>query len=688
MVTPAEKEISRRIYEEYRKEKAGVPAEEILTKEYQIFARTRGIGKGDWYEKLAKQAGRIMKFPVSKAKAQEVNTILASFDYDIEAEDVYSFAIFAFLAVMILGMLMFPISLLMGIVILSFSFFALYYYWTYPEHLASVRRSKAATEIILSVLYIVIYMKNVANLEAAVRFASDNLEGPLGLDYRKILWDVSAKKYSSVQEALNSYLMQWKKYNEAFVDSIYLIETSLVQISDERRTNMLDQALRRILDGTFEIMVHYVNDLRTPVSAIFMLGITLPIMGLVMLPLISAFMANLITSDTLFIFYDIVLPFIVIIMIRQILSTRPSAFPQIDLSKHPFVPPENHFIFQGRAIHAAIPAVASFFLISAPYFWYAIARQQFLKPNENDVLFSLLVILGLGVAISIYCKLASDIRVKIRKEIKEVENDFGYAVFQIGNRLGEGVPAEIALMKTAGIMKQSKVSFFVGRISNNMSKLGMDLKRAIFDKELGAVVLYPSMLIRSVMRIFIEAVRESEEIAAASLMHISSYLQNVHMIEEKIKDVLSETLSTLKFQATFIAPLISGIIVGLTSMIMIILSVLGEKIASATSAADVPSTLAGTGGVGGTMAFGFFEMSNTIPLPVFQIVVGIYLIEITIISAVLASKIEYGDDRVQELDTVAKSLLISTIIYFIVALGVTIAFAGMAKIAITLGEFA
>lgn len=512
------------------------------------------------------------------------------------------------------------------------------------------------------------------------------LKVPLAVDLKKIIWDVETQKYADVQESLNTYLQQWRKYNEAFVDSIYLIETSLVQTSEDRRIAMLEQALKRILDGTYETMVHYVNDLRTPISAVFMLGITLPIMGLVMLPLIGAFMAGAVSSETLFVFYDVVLPLAVVAIIMQILSTRPTAFPQIDLSHHPLVPPEDTFEFMGRYIHAAVPAVLVFIIIASPYIWYAFTLQSVTNPSENDVLFSLFFILALGAAISLYAKLASGVRVKIRQQIKSVENDFSYAVFQIGNRLSEGVPAEIAMLKTAQIMKQSNVSNFIRQIADNMAKLGLDLKRAIFDPKYGALVLYPSTLIRSVMKIFIQSTKESQEIAAASLMHISNYLLSVHNIEEKIRDVLSETLSTLKFQSSFIAPLISGIIVGLTSMILIILSVLGTKIAAATAAAGAPGGGFG-GGAGGLAAFGFFELSNTIPLPVFQLIVGIYLIEIVIISTMLASKIEYGDDKVQELDSVSRDLIIAVIIYFFITLGVTIAFAGLAKIAIALGEF-
>ena len=682
-----EKRIAEKLYSEYLSEKSGEVPEELLSREYRIF-RKKKTKATMLYEKLASFSGKLFKFSMNPDRKAEIDEILSSFNLTIKAEDTTALGVMSILVGMFFGILFLLFAPIYGITLIAFGFFGYFYATNYPKRLINIRRSRASTEIILAVLYMVIYMRTTSNLEAAVRFAANNLEGPLSDDLKKILWDVQSRKFSDVQEALSSYLQNWKKYNEAFVDSIYLIETSLIQVSEDRRLKMLDEALKRILDGTYETMVHYVNDLRTPISAVFMLGITLPIMGLVMLPLIGAFMADMITPSVLFVFYDILLPLIVVILIQQILATRPSAFPEIDLSDHPLVPPEGYFRFFGRLVPVWIPSVLTTFIITTPFIWYMLAVFNPAVPSEMDIIFSLFLTLGLGAGVYVYTKLSTGIKVKLRKQIKGVENDFSYAVFQIGNRLAEGVPAEVAMLKTAKIMRESKVSNFILTISTNMSKLGMDLKRAIFDKKYGAVRIYPSSLIKSVMKIFIESTKQSQETASKSLMNISSYLLNVHRIEEKIKDVLSETLSTLKFQANFIAPLISGIIVGLTSMILIILSVLGQKIASATSSAEVPGALGAGAGVGGSMAFGFFQMSNTIPLPIFQIVVGIYLVEIVIISAVLSSKIEHGDDKISEMNTTQKSLIISILIYFFVALAVTIAFASMAKIAIALGEFA
>ena len=676
-----DKDIAKKLYSDYKH--GGVPEDEFLSREYKIFIGKKTIAN-TLYEKLAQFSGKLLKLEVSPEEKTRVDEIFKSFDYAVTAEDAKAFSILTAIALFALGIIFIPFSLMFAVTFFVLAVFAFLYFTNYPKRIVEIRRGKASSEIILAVLYMVIYMKNVSNFEDAVKFAADNLKGPLGMDFKKMLWDVSAKKYVNAQEAFDKYLMMWKKYNTPFVDAVYLIETSLAQKDDARRVDLLDKALKRILEGTYEIMVHYVNALRTPISAIFMMGITLPIMGLVMLPIVGAFLANIITPASLVLFYDIILPLVVIILIMQVLATRPHPFSQTDLSGHPLVPPKGKFYIFGKAAPIIVPTIVSFVLLSIPFVYYIFnSSSTSMLPSENDVLFSLFFVLAISISIAIYAYLSSSIQVKIRKHIKGVEDDFAYALFQISNRIAEGAPAEIALIKTAAVMKKSNVYDFINIISNNMVKLGLSLGYAVFDKKYGAILFYPSSLIKSVMRVFLESIKKSQKIAAASLMHTAKYLQSVHKINEKIRDVLSETISSLKFQATFVAPLIAGIVVGLTSMIMIILSVLGEKLGSVSNISGTS-----TAGLSGAMTLGFFEMKNTIPLMDFQLIIGIYLIEIVIISAVLLSKIEVGDDKINELHSISMYLPVAIVIYFFVAFGVTVAFSSMAKIAIALGSFA
>ena len=100
----------------------------------------------------------------------------------------------------------------------------------------------------------------------------------------------------------------------------------------------------------------------------------------------------------------------------------------------------------------------------------------------------------------------------------------------------------------------------------------MSLEEAIFNKKRGAIVYYPSSLIATSMKILVESVKKGLQIAARSLISISEYVKNIHKIDERLKDLLAEVTSDMKSNMTFLAPLLSGIVVGLAGMITLILS--------------------------------------------------------------------------------------------------------------------
>ena len=177
--------------------------------------------------------------------------------------------------------------------------------------------------MVLSVFYIVTYMRHTSNLENAIDFAAEHLPPPLSLDFKKIIWNVETQRYSSIKESLDAYLETWKKYNIEFVESVHLIESSLYENSESRRLNSLEKSLTLILDETYEKMLHYAHNLQGPLTMLNMLGIVLPILGLVILPLVVSFMEQ-VRWYHLMLLYNIALPIGVFYMSRAVLSTRPT----------------------------------------------------------------------------------------------------------------------------------------------------------------------------------------------------------------------------------------------------------------------------------------------------------------------------------------------------------------------------
>ncbi len=566
------------------------------------------------------------------------------------------------------------------------TFLAYKYVRGYPKSKVLDRRTQSSKELVMSVLYVVIYMRHTPNLEGAIEFASQNLEGPLSKDFRKMLWDVQSKKYPTVKEALDAYIIQWKQTNPEFVDSIFLVSSSIFQIDEQKRLALLDKALERILEGSYETMVSYSNKLKNPVEAVYMLGITLPIFGLITLPMIGAFLSDLISTQMILVLYDILLPTIVLVMIGKTLKTRPIAFSYPDISHHPLAPPDGTFwirITKNKRIAVpALPISITLFVAGfLPFIAYSILRSPSAPPNEWDIYASIVPIITTSAAIYIYTYLTTFQRLKIREGIERLEQQFSDTTFQLANRISEGLPIEVAFFRVAEGMKGLESEKFFYRIVDNMEKLGMDAEQAIFDDKEGALTYYPSHIVSATMKIMLQGSKKSLEIASNSLTNVSRYLKNIHMINEKIKDVLSETLSSLNFQSAVVAPMISGIVVGLTAMIMIILSALNTKM----SALQAQSQSGALSGLSSAWSIGFFSIKNAIPLTYFQLIVGGYFIEVVILMMYLGSRVESAGDPIKQNQAIGKTLLIATVIYSIVALGVTIFFVGIANIALLAG---
>ena len=671
----SERELASKLYKEYiakRKKQLG-----IVSKEYLEFIRKKKVKLQVW-EQWSILSHKILKLKAPQSYEREARPILEELNSPVTPSQTYSASILSPIILFPLSFLFLKLSILYVLIFMMFAVYSFFYFRNAPKIALKERRVKAGSELILGILYIVIYMRNTSNLEGAIRFAADNLTGPLGEDFKKMLWDVETKKYVSIQQALDNYVIKWKGINDSFVDAIYLIETSMVQRSEDRRINMLDKALERVLTGTHSIMVKYTNGLRTPVRAVFMLGITLPILSMVMLPLVAVFLSSLITPAVLITFYDVLLPILVLYLVHQILSTRPTAFPPIDLSKHPLLPKSFHFKIFGIEASAIWPAIIVPLFLIIPGMLYRPGPM----PSETDVLFSMILTFGIALIPIIFSQFSTGKRMIVRNAIMELEREFSYVTFQLSNRLAEGFPPEVAMIKTAEVMKGAKISKFVEIIRWNITRVGLPLKDAIFDEKYGAIRAFPSSLVRAVMSVLVESVKKSGKVAAIALSSVSEYLEKVNEIKEKIMDVLSDTVSTLKFQTTFVAPVIAGIIVGLTGMIMIVLSVLSSKIQylyqTSASVSSVPM---------GMFGLGFFNMSQSIPLFTFSSVVGFYIIEFTLISIYLESKIENGDDTLALMNQIRKVLLIAILIFVVIAIGTTYAFGGLGRIAVGLGEF-
>jgi hypothetical protein len=641
---------------------------------YEQFKAEQTTQLSTTYERMANAAGKILKTKVKPEERVKLQKYITMTHLNIEPESVNALAILSLIPFLIATVVVFIAtnSLFFTFLLLGSGIFTLYSLANMPKTIYDSWRSRAADQIMLAVLYIVIHMKRDANLERAILFVANQMSPPLSLDFMKVLWNFETKKFSTVQAALDDYLETWKDTEPAFVDAMHLIESSLVEPNTEKARKTLEKANEVITQGINDNMIHFAHNLKNPVQMIHMLGIVLPLMLLVMLPMVGAFLADSISSVQLITMYNVVLPIFVFVQAKKILSIRPGGAGVQNkrlLAKFP-----------NSATRPMLAAIAILLVITAPaiFLIYLIGSSGdwSMLRFENSVFYiSIGIIFAMGLALYVYYHFKNKKIMILQNKIQKIEDQFSSAIFQLGNRIGENVPAEAAFGRVAENTKGSEISKFFEVVDSNIRQRGMTLESAIFDKRYGANNLYPSDLIASIMRLLLEAVKKSPAVAAESMTTLSKYLQNMHAIKEKMTDLLSDTLSSMKMQASFLAPMVSALVISLSVLITRVLIDLSTKL----------NDLQSSGGSADDMGFGggiasIFKIESAIPPYLLQLMVGIYIIQVVFLLSFTLSGIIDGPSKTRFEWAFSKNILKSTLLYCTLAFIGTIIFSSMAFI--------
>lgn len=655
------------------------------------------------YERWSQVLGNLLKINVSMKDKIRLEAQLEEAHVDVTPSQAVTLAIFSMILVLFLSFLISTVIFLVkGTFPVLFTFlgvvasmFLFYYTYTFPQRLANAWKLKASSQMVPAILYIVVYMKHTSNLERAISFAAEHLEGPLASDFKKIFYDVEIGKYSTIKQSLDNYLESWRSYAPEFIESMHLIESSLYEPSDGRRIEILEKSLQVILDGVYEKMLKYSREIRSPLTNIYMLGIVLPTLALALLPLASTLLGGLIQWYHVMLIFNMIIPLLVFYMTSQVLLKRPGGYGEASvLELNPDYP---SFISRKPWITGLLIALP-FFLIGLIPFILQIPLVTNLLHLQSDytfgqfgisfleevkifdfktvgdskvgpfgplgVLFSLFIPLSIGLFYSYAYKQKTKKLIESRNKTAELEAEFNNSLFQLGNRLADGVPAEIAFAKVADSTQGQTTQQFFQTVNQNIQQAGMSLERALFDRKRGALIYYNSSLISTSMHILTESVKKGLQVAARSLMSISEYVKNIQKINQRLRDLLAEVVSDMKANMTFLAPLLSGIVVGLAVMITTILNKL-QDLQSQITGTDT-SSFAGFGSL--TDLVKIFDITQMIPPYFLQVIVGIYIIQIVFILTTALVTVDSGQDRLREKSELAKNLKIATTLYLIAAL--------------------
>ena len=497
---------------------------------------------------------------------------------------------------------------------------------SYPFIRARRMRALTVGRMPEAIHHLSLSMRLTPSLDLAVKYASSSLSEPLASNLRKVLWDVYMREHSSVEEAFIAFAYDWSDWDEDFKRSLYMVRSAALEKTQEGINRVLDKANRIIIDGTKSKLEEFSNSLRIPAMVLFAVGIMLPLLLVIILPILG--IGDEWTWPTAFAI-NIALPLGMMIYTYHILGKRPEMTtpPEIESAlssgKHLFV------VFICLLSCGGLIAVAVIM--------------------KESIFSSLVVVWAIGLPLILYGFLTNTDAKKKGREVRKMEDEFPEALFQLGNRIAEGKPFETALVMTANTMKNTLISKFFKKISYNLQVTRASLKEILFGPS-GLLVDSPARTVKNTMRTVVEASSKDSRTAGKTIMLISNYLSDLKNVEKEMKEKLGEITGMMTQTVVFIAPIVLGVTIILYQLLSVNLSEY-----------EMPSEM-------DTELYGLGQ--NTISPGIMAISLGIYLIELVLIVAYFISRIEFGRDGIELKNTISTYLLIS-LIAFSVGLVVT-----------------
>jgi hypothetical protein len=414
-------------------------------------------------------------------------------------------------------------------------------------------------------------------------------------------------------------------------------------------------------------MEKFARSLNMPTLTLYFMGMILPLIMIAVLPTLSYIGTN-IGAKTLFIAYNLLLPFIIFVWSRNILSKRPvTSIPPDIPQEHPEIPPTGKLRIGSKYLPALPIALAIGLLISLPgifRFYHLLTSSVF---DDSRTFLGLdptiLIIWGISVGISTYLVGTTIDRDKVRTKIKETEKEFIDALIQLESRLSEGRPTEDAFSRVGDVMKGSLVGDIFESSAKNVKLARKTLHSSLFDKDEGALKHVYSGTIHNVMEMVVEASRKSNAAAGIAVGRITEHLTKIREVDNRIERRLDEIVSSMRSTVLVFGPFVGGVVVSLQKM-------MNSQLQKAQTTTTFSSNLEGSPiSLGNMPTPGFFGPLGSkitvepISMGVLQLIIGLYMLEMVVIFSLYMSELYLGDDGIHKRMEIGKNLLLATLLF-------------------------
>jgi Flp pilus assembly protein TadB len=469
-----------------------------------------------------------------------------------------------------------------------------------PRLLALARRTRALGSAPGLVARAVLRMRLSASPERAARFAAETGEGPLA----DSLAEHVRRSRATGEDALDTFGVEWEEWYPELRRALGLVSAAgAMGPRDRERT--LDRALSVVLEGVRSGMRSFATRIQGPVTALYAFGVLLPTALVALLPAAHAAGVG-VTTATVVVVYDLVLPAGLVAAAVWLVARRPVAFPPPAVERsHPEVPDSR-------------PETAALGVAAGVAGWVLAGS---LLPAWGPPIAA--VGLGTGVALRVRYRPV----VAVYERVRDAESGLADALALVGRRVANGQSVEAAVDAAADDL-DGEMGAVLGRAANRQRQLKVGVHGA-FLGEHGALSEVPSPRIRGSVAVLGLAAREGQP-AGSALLSLSDHLSDLRRVEREARQDLENVCGTLRSTGALFGPMVAGATVALA-----------DGIAGAT-------VLPGGGGTS---------------LPGLGFAVGGYVLAFAVVLPALATGLARGFDRPLTGYRVGRALIAGTAIY-------------------------
>lgn len=484
------------------------------------------------------------------------------------------------------------------------------------------------------------------SFEYSFRETTKHLHGILKEQFQDIYRMLSTKQETTIGNAMKKYIPIWNKFNPVFVKSLRLLQTAEMSPKQER-DNIIKETLETLLIEYHTASKRFAESLAGRAKNLVVIGVLIPIMTLMLLPLLSVFLPELVKPSILLFVYIVFFPAITLVMAMSFAANRI----QVDTIRI-----EHSYKYKKLPLTAYIIPLGIAFVFSIPTIIQLNAMHSYL--SIKDITFMPLIntwflSLGLALAIYVFAYLYIKRYEKLWNEVYGIESDLPHLLQSFSTYLTLNISVENVIPQViqdyeAFGMKSHPVVRFFKVLLQELATTKQNLMQLIKQK---LPRICPSQKVSALLEQIISFTNISQKSAARAAKLVREQIISMYKLDDYIKTMLADTVGLINVTIVMLAPLLCAAAVIMSVAIVKSLNFIKEQLESIFTA------------LGGTnLSFQLVQVDKIISPFVIEAIVGVYLVETILTLSIFSTFIKIGNDRYQLLKNI-KSNMVGFAIY-------------------------